>query len=158
MRLPILPFTAAAPDEAPSVSLIGEVLFPLPALRRTPMGILTWWESRRLVYNLIVGSTGLVSLAFMGIVSFVPPGLPNFVPPWQAILAYGAMANVCFTLGPVIEIGLQQIWSNRVLPVGPVLFRQGLSFAVGLTALPMVVATVAWTARAAAWILGLVAG
>jgi hypothetical protein len=158
MRLPILPFAAEPLDEPPPVSLVGEVLFPLPALRRTPMGILTWWESRRLVYNIIVGATGLVSLAFMGILSFVPPGLPGFLPPWQAILAYGAMANVCFTLGPVIEIGLQQIWSNRVLPVGPVLFRQGLSFAVGLTALPMLVASVAWAARAAGWMLGLVAG
>lgn len=158
MRLPILPFAAEPLDEPPPVSLVGEVLFPLPALRRTPMGILTWWESRRLVYNIIVGATGMVSLAFMGILSLVPPGLPGFLPPWQAILAYGAMANVCFTLGPVIEIGLQQIWSNRVLPVGPVLFRQGLSFAVGLTALPMVVASVAWAARAAGWMLGLVAG
>jgi hypothetical protein len=157
MRLPSLSFppTAEAEEAPPGVSMIGEVLFPLPAMRRTPIGILTWWESRRLVYNIIVGSTGLVSLAFMGILSLIPPGLPNFFPPWQAILAYGALANVGFTVGPVVEITLQQLWKNRVLPVGPVLFRQGLSFAVGLTVLPMAITSVAWIARLGQLLLGM---
>lgn len=128
-------------------TLVGEVLFPLPAHRRTPMGILTWWESRRLVYNVIVGATGLASLAVMGLISIIPPGLPHFLPPWQAILAYGALANVCFTFGPAIEIAVQRIWNDRVLPVGPVLFRQGLSFSIGLTLLPMFIASAAWVAR-----------
>lgn len=128
-------------------TLIGDVLFPLPAHRRTTMGILTWWESRRLVYNVIVGSTGLVSLAIMGLIALIPPGIPGIVPPWQLILAYGALANVCFTFGPAIEIALQQVWSGRVHPVGPVLFRQGLSFSVGLTLLPVFLASATWVVR-----------
>ena len=135
--------------ELPRSSLVEEVLFPLPAHRRTTMGILTWWESRRLVYNVIVGTTGLVSLGIIGLISIIPPGVPRLLPPWQLILAYGAAANVCYTFGPAVEILLQRIWKRKVLPVGPVLFRQGLSFSVGLTLLPVMVASAAWVVRLA---------
>jgi hypothetical protein len=135
--------------DARGVSLVDEVLFPLPAHRRTTMGILTWWESRRLVYNVVVGATGLTSLAIMGMISKIPPGLPQVLPPWQLILAYGAAANVCYTFGPAAEIALQQLWKGRVFSVGPVLFRQGLTFSVGLTLLPVLVASAAWVVRAA---------
>ena len=140
--------------ELPRESLIEEVLFPLPAHRRTTMGILTWWESRRLVYNIVVGSTGLVALGVMAAISLIPPGLPRILPPWQAILAYGAAANVCYTFGPAVEIALQHLWKKRILPVGPVLFRQGLAFSVGLTLLPVIVASAAWLFRVGAWLFG----
>ena len=140
--------------EPPKTSLISEVLFPLPAVRRTPVGILTWWESRRLIYNVIVGASGIVALGIIGAISFIPPGLPPLRPPIQAILAYGALANVCYTFGPFVEIGLQALWKDRVLPVGPALFRQGLSFSVGLTLLPIIVASGMWVARLAMWAFG----
>lgn len=140
--------------EAPRTSLLSEVLFPLPAVRRTPVGILTWWESRRLIYNVVVGLTGVVTLGIIGAISLIPPGLPRLVPPIQAILAYGVLANVCYTFGPFIEIGLQKLWKDRVLPVGPPLFRQGLSFSVGLTALPIIIASGMWVARLALWAFG----
>lgn len=139
-------------DESPS-SLIGDVLFPLPAHRRSTIGILTWWESRRLIYNVIVGGTGLVSLAFVGVLSIIPPGVPHLVPGWEPILAFGVLANVCFTFGSAIEVALQRVWKDRVLPVGPALFRQGLSFSVGLTLLPIFVASVTWVVRAGMFIL-----
>lgn len=139
--------------ELPRSSLVEDVLFPLPAHRRTTMGILTWWESRRLVYNVVVGTTGLVALGLIGMISVIPPGLPRLLPPWQAVLAYGALANVCYTFGPATEIALQKLWMNRVLPVGPVLFRQGLAFSVGLTLLPVVVASAAWVVRLAMWLV-----
>src|ERR1044071_6521552 len=88
----------------PKTSLATEVLFPLPAVRRTPVGILTWWESRRLIYNVIVGATGIVTLAIIGAISLIPPGLPHLTPPIPAILAYGVLANVCYTFGPFVEI------------------------------------------------------
>jgi hypothetical protein len=140
--------------EAPKTSFVSEVLFPLPAIRRTPLGILTWWESRRLIYNAIVGATGLVTLGITGAISLIPPGLPGVRPPLLAILAYGVLANICYTFGPFVEIALQKIWKNRVLPVGPSLFRQGLAFSVGLTALPIIVASGLWVARLAMWMFG----
>jgi hypothetical protein len=135
-------------------SLISEVLFPLPAMRRTPVGILTWWESRRLIYNVIVGATGIVTLGVIGAISFIPPGLPRLMPPIPAILAYGVLANVCYTFGPFVEIALERLWSERVLPVGPALFRQGLAFSVGLTLLPIIIASGMWVARLGMWLLG----
>ena len=141
-----------------STSLVQEVLFPLPANRRTPFGILNWWESRRLVYNIVVGLTGLGTLATVWAISLIPPGLPRFTPPIELILAYGALANICYTFGPMVEIGLQQLWKDRVLPVGPTLFRQGLAFSVGLTMLPVIVASGTWVARLAMWLLGNGAG
>lgn len=140
--------------DLPSTSLISEVLFPLPAHRRTPMGILVWWESRRLAYNVIVGATGLVTLGTMGLISLIPPGIPRFFPPWQLILAYGALANMCFTFGPLVEIAFQRLWKGRVLPVGPVLFRQGLSFSVGLTLLPIFIASATWVVRLGLFLFG----
>jgi hypothetical protein len=140
--------------QAPRTSWIDEVLFPLPAVRRTPIGILMWWESRRLMYNVIVGVTGLVTLATIGAISLIPPGLPGVRPPLLAILAYGVLANICYTFGPVVEIALHRLWKDRVLPVGPSLFRQGLSFSVGLTALPVLLASGMWVARLAMWIFG----
>ena len=141
-----------SPD-APRTSFLSEVLFPLPAARRTPVGILTWWESRRLIYNVIVGVTGLATLGIISAISYIPPGLPPLMPPIEAILAYGILANVCYTFGPFVEIALEQLWKERVLPVGPALFRQGLSFSVGLTLLPIIVASGTWVARLAMWIL-----
>ena len=140
--------------EPAKTSLVSEVLFPLPALRRTPVGILTWWESRRLIYNVIVGTTGLVTLGILAAISIIPPGLPPLRPPLAAILAYGVLANVCYTFGPFVEIALERIWGNRVLPVGPSLFRQGLSFSVGLTLLPIILASGMWVARLAMWVFG----
>ena len=138
-----------------STSLVNELFFPLPAVRRTPLGILMWWESRRLIYNAIVGATGLVALGIIGGISLIPPGLgPHPLPPLIGILAYGAAANICYTLGPAVEIGLQMIWKDKVLPVGPTLFRQGLGFSIGLTLLPIMVVSAVWVLRLGSWFLG----
>lgn len=139
------PRTSTLDDDQPS-SLIGDILFPLPAYRRSVIGILTWWESRRLIYNVIVGATGLVSLAFVGLISIIPPGL-HLWPGVTPIFVFGVLANVGFTFGPIIEITLERLWNGRVHPVGPALFRQGLSFSVGLTLLPIFVASVSWLVR-----------
>jgi hypothetical protein len=40
-----------------------------------------------------------------------------------------------------------------VSPLGPVLFRQGLAFSVGLTLLPTLLASMTWVVRAGMWIL-----
>src|ERR1041384_3091954 len=142
--------------DPPRAPLVSEGLFPLPAPRRPPIGILTWWESRRLMYNVIGGATGVLRLGIIGAISLIPPGLGlrNLLPPIPGILVYGVLANVCYTFGPFVEIGLEQLWKERVLPVGPALFRQGLAFSVGLTLLPIIIASGMWVARLGMWLLG----
>ena len=127
-------------DEERPPSFLTELLFPLPASRRSVVGIVTWWESRRLLYNVIVGATGLVTLGVVAIADAIAPTtghLPNPLAPLLGVLGYGFMANLCYTLGPIIEITLERVWKDRVLPVGPALFRQGLAFSIGLTLLPI---------------------
>jgi hypothetical protein len=124
-------------DEPDSPSFLTELLFPLPANRRTVLGIVTWWESRRLLYNLIVGACGLVTITVIIVASLVSGHDPFRESPVVPVLAYAFMANLCYTLGPLIEITLERVWKDRILPIGPALFRQGLAFAIGLTLLPI---------------------
>ena len=148
-------------EPSTSSTLLTELLFPLPAVRRTPVGILVWWESRRLVYNLIVGATGCVSLAVIAVADLVARAhtlgqgeLPSVIP----VIVFGVLANVCYTLGPIIEVALERVWKDQLLPIGPALFRQGLAFSIGLTLLPIPVVICVEMARIAKFLFTLVAG
>jgi hypothetical protein len=134
------------------VALIGDVLFPPADYRRTTTSILTWWESRRLLFNGVVGASGLFTLAVVQLIAWLPPGVPyRFA--WQPVVAYGVMANVCYTFGWALEALAQRIWKDRCPPFGPALFRQGLAFSVGLTLLPVLIISVGWVARTLMWVL-----
>lgn len=135
------------------MTALARLLFPLPALRRTPMQIIGWWESRRLTYNLIVGGAGFVTLGTIQVMSWLPPHLGVTVP-WQVVVAYGVSANVCYTFGSVIEAMLARVWGDDVVPVGPTLFRHGLVFSVGLTLFPIGIAWVGYLALALKAFLG----
>ena len=125
---------------------LTEFLFPAPA-RRTVGGIVRWWESRRLAYNVFVGGAGLLSLGAIKLITLLPPGLPGPRVPWLAVVVFGVMANVCFLLGPAIEIALQKLWGEKLLPVGPALFRMGLTFSVGLALFPTLLYMIAWVVQ-----------
>jgi hypothetical protein len=127
--------------------LIGDILYPVAANRRTVGSIIGWWESRRLTYNVFVGSAGLLTLGVLRLIAFLPPRLPA-APPWQLVVVYGVLANVCYSFGWVLEAGAQRLWGDRVRPLGPPLFRQGVAFSVGLTMLPIVLASGSWVIRA----------
>jgi len=124
------------------MSALTEFLFPAPA-QRTAGAITLWWERRRLAYNAWVGSAGLVSLgALTSVTALLGGGSPGrYV--WVPVLIFGAMANVCYLLGPVIEVLIQKLWGRQVLPAGPMLFRMGLTFSVGLALLPTLLAAIA---------------
>jgi len=132
--------------------LIGDVLYPLAANRRTTGSIISWWESRRPTYNLIVGSAGLLTLGAVKLISWLPPHTPMPIG-WQPVVVFGALANVCYSFGWVLEACAQRVWGDRVRPLGPPLFRQGVAFSVGLALLPIVVAGVSWTVHLVATLL-----
>ena len=125
---------------------LTEFLFPAPA-RRSVGGIVRWWESRRLAYNLFVGGAGLLSLGVMELIALLPPGLPGASVPLLGVFAFGVMANVCYLIGPAIEIALQKLWGENLLPVGPSLFRMGLTFSVGLALFPALLFMIAWVVQ-----------
>lgn len=128
--------------------MLGDVLFPTADYRRTTISLLTWWESRRLLFNAAVGATGVVTLLVVSAIAWIPPGLPMPLD-WRPVVAYGLLANVCYTFGWAIEATAQRMWGDRCPKFGPALFRQGLAFSVGLTLLPIVVASIGWIARVA---------
>jgi hypothetical protein len=130
------------------MSAITEFLFPAPA-KRSAGSIIGWWERRRLPYNLAVGAAGVVSLAFSTILVALPPNgqLLGALPPWQPILVFGVMANICYLLGPTVEIVVDKLWGREVLPTGPALYRMGLTFSVGLALFPALLMVIFWVAR-----------
>jgi hypothetical protein len=130
------------------MNALTEFLFPAPA-RRSTGGIIRWWESRRLAYNLMVGAAGVVSLGVVDVISWLPPRLPiHPLVPWQGIVAFGVMANVCYLLGPLVEVTADKLWGRQLLPVGPALFRMGLTFSVGLALFPILLMMISWVVRA----------
>lgn len=133
--------------------LIGDVLFPPADYRRTTASLLSWWEQRRLTYNVCVGGAGLFTLLVIWLISWLPPGVPMSWS-WMPVVAYGLMANVCYSFGALIEIAAQRLWKDKTPAMGPALFRQGLAFSVGLTLLPILIFSMAWLARVGAWVFG----
>lgn len=133
------------------MSALTEFLFPAPA-RRSVGAIVGWWESRRLKYNLIVGGAGVTSLAMMRVISLLPPGARPLPHPfleivWRPVLVFAVLANVCYTLGAAVEVATSKLWGRQVLPVGPSLFRMGLTFSVGLALLPTLLMVFGWIIR-----------
>ena len=138
------------PDEPVKRSL-ADFLYPTPAPRRT-WGIIRWWESRRIQYNLIVGASGLVSLGIFSFLMAVPPFAHDLMFTWAPIVGFGILANICYLLGPTAEIAIEKLSRGKILPTGPGLFRMGLTFSVGLTLLPTLMASMDWVFRMIRWI------
>lgn len=129
------------------MTALTEFLFPAPA-RRSVTSIIGWWERRRLPYNLIVGAAGLVSTVTWTVFASLPPlGSPPEPAMILGIVFFGVMANVCYCLGPTVEILVEKLWGREVLPTGPALYRMGLTFSVGLALLPGLLIILIWIAR-----------
>ena len=135
------------------MTALGEFLFPAPAPRRAG-AIIRWWEKRRLAYNLMVGAAGLVSAAAVSVWSpLVGEGsVLGFI--WIPAVIFGGLANVCYTLGSLIEILVQKLWGSSVLPIGPAMYRMGLTFSVGLALFPTLLITLFVVVRVVAYALG----
>jgi hypothetical protein len=114
---------------------------------RSGWSVLKWWESRRLLFNLTVGSAGLLSLGTATLFALLPPHPARFMVPALVVLVYGAMANICFTFGAPIDLLLRRRLGERAAAVGPVLFRYGFVFSIGLTLLPVPLAILSWVVR-----------
>lgn len=140
-------------DEAAPPSALAGFLYPQPA-ERSAGGILRWWESRRIPFNLVVGGSGALSIAAISLAASLPPNAPGFTFFWVPVVAYGVLANICFTFGSVVELILEKLWGRDVLPAGPALWRMGLTFSVGLTlGLPLIMIVIGWVFRVVGWLV-----
>jgi hypothetical protein len=106
--------------------------------------IIVWWEVRRIPFNLLVGAAGVASVTIVFVTAFVTEhylgeamGLPD--PPWLGILAvvaYGVIANLCFTGGWILELMSRRIWEGRADAFGEIAFLWGTLCSIALTLLP----------------------
>jgi hypothetical protein len=119
------------------MSALTRLLFPAPAEVRSTVSIFRWWESRRPTFNLVVGATGLVTLAAIKALALLPPFSMSVSIFWPGVVAYGVLANLFYSLGFMTEAAMQRAWRDETPRVGPPMFRQGLIFSVGLTLLPI---------------------
>jgi hypothetical protein len=112
------------------------------ALSSTRKEIIAWWEARRLRFNLYVGSIAAVTWLLVFIVgsAAVKPGV-DFEEPLAMIfgpIVFGFFANICFTLGWIVDTV-----SYRGMPRTR-LYKAGVIFSVVLTSLPGIWAVAAW--------------
>lgn len=118
------------------MTAVTRFFFRVPSVRPSPWNVLLWWEVRRPAYNLAVGSAGLLTTVSFFLAAGLPPALylSRF---FMVVMAYAAMANICYTLGPFLDILILRRFGPAYNAVGPTLFRYGFVFAVGLTLLPI---------------------
>ena len=136
------------------MNTLTEFLFAAPARRSTP-AIIAWWERRRLAYNAAVGAAGLVSLGTVGLFNTLVGGDAMFPGALIVAAVFGGMANLCYCFGPAAEILIEKVWGRRVLPTGPMLYRMGLTFSVGLALFPTLLTVFLAVARVVLAVLGL---
>ena len=97
--------------------------------------VVRWWERRRLFYNIVVGTAGLLTAAIAHLGARLAPGPTG--PPLAFMLVYGLAANLCYSLGAPIDLVLRRTLQGEAGPVAQALFRYGLAFSIGLTLLPI---------------------
>lgn len=106
-----------------------------------------WWEARRIPFNLIVGSAGIITCIIVGVVGIGAEvlfnsefGLPN--PPGFALIGifiYGILANVCFTGGWIAELVMRKVWPQEADRFATLSLSLGVIFSVLLTLAPAIV-------------------
>ncbi len=113
-------------------------LLIVPTGKRSVLQIILWWELRRILYNLVVGFTGLLGLVLsdFAIIKFIiengddPPGIG----PVTVFLM-----NVSYTAGWVVEVTFRRAHDDTPAWVGPLLFKIGLVFSMVLVLMPSLV-------------------
>jgi len=103
--------------------------FSRPSEPLSRLGIIAWWEIRRVPYNLIVGVIGAISLLlfflFISLADELKPGEDAVEP--MALLVAPIAANICYTGGWIVELLLSTLRRKGSPPAGPVLLKLGKS-------------------------------
>lgn len=110
--------------------------------------VIRWWEIRRLLYNAVLLVVGVAAIAGMEwLMTKVIPLGEDAIEPMALVLGvvvYGIMANLCYTLGWVVELLGRKANPAAARQRGQWMFRAGLLFSCVLTSLPFWYACVYW--------------
>jgi hypothetical protein len=106
-----------------------------------------WWEARRVPFNLIVGSAGVVTTAVLSVISLGAYllfdsdfGFPD--PPLFAlfgVIIYAIVVNICYTGGWVVELAIRAVWPEQADRFATLSLSLGLLLTVLVTLLPGIV-------------------
>ena len=99
------------------------------------------------------GGAGL-SVVIGSLLWLLPPNdLPLEIIPLEGYLGFLFLINLSYSVGPATEFLAHKLWGTHVRPVGPTLFRMGLTFSLGLTlVLPVIVFMIQWVFHAIAFV------
>jgi hypothetical protein len=113
-------------------------LFSNPEDPISPKGVFAWWEIRRLPFNLIVGTYGILCLVifFAAITTsgHLQPGEDAVEP--LALLAAPVVVNVLYTLGWIVEVTARSFEPGLSRRFGPLLLELGLGLGLFLSTVP----------------------
>jgi ABC-type branched-subunit amino acid transport system permease subunit len=132
-------------------TLFGRVRGSLLCERNTPMvsarQVIGWWEARRVPFNLIVGSAGIVSVAVVSVVGLGAYflfnsdfGLPD--PPLFAVFGvifFALVVNICYTGGWIVELVIRTVWPEQADRFAELSLSLGVLLTILVTLLPGIV-------------------
>jgi len=120
--------------------LFHEWLFQVPEGKHSLIGIILWWEARRIPVNFIVGSVGLISLVIfyiaIGSSGHLEPGEDAVEP--MALFVAPILFNIAYTGGWLAEIALRIFWRDSQPLIGPILLKVGITFSLFVVLLPSI--------------------
>jgi hypothetical protein len=108
--------------------------------------VIRWWELRRLLYNAILFVIGIASVFAMEFFAQKVDSVGD-APQLETgltIVLYGFMANVCYTLGWIVELTGRRKDEARARVRAKKLFLMGLWFSCLLTSAPFWFGFVFW--------------
>jgi ABC-type branched-subunit amino acid transport system permease subunit len=141
-----------------SGSLLCERNSPMVSARQA----IGWWEARRVPFNLIVGSAGIVSVAVVSVVGLGAYflfnsdfGLPD--PPLFAVFGvifYALVVNILYTGGWIVELVIRTVWPEQADRFATLSLSLGLLLTILVTLLPGIVVGAAGIFRLVGHLLG----
>jgi hypothetical protein len=131
-----------------SRGVLAALRLSAPCRRNASLGsardVIGWWEARRIPFNLLVGTAGVVTCLVTGVVALESEmvlqtefGWPD--PPLFAligVLLYGIFANIFFTGGWVAELIVRSVWPQEADRFATLSLALGVIFSVVLTLAP----------------------
>src|SRR5712691_7515526 len=113
-------------------------LFSQPQRPITPSRVISWWESRRIPFNGIVGVYGLLCLMiFLWAITTsgqLEPGEDAIEP--LALLVAPVGINLLYTLGWLVEVPARRVVPDLFPAFAPYLLKAGLALGIVLITLP----------------------
>lgn len=103
--------------------------------------VILWWETRRLLFDLLlflVGFLSLIGFEFL-MEKVIPPG-EDAIEPFAlffGVIVYAVMANLCYTMGWIVELGTRGVDPAAARRRGKWMFRAGMWFSGLLTSAPL---------------------